>query len=304
MDVELGLKEFLGISNHVMTSNSPSTNILPLVIILFASIGVAIVMRYGKFVKNYVSKYRPVRPLPPTPYDNFQLDALQRIVDRLGRNFTILITIYGFLFVFIISQNFQHVSYSWAVIIWSGWILAIIVKTANIALSLTDILETTQIKVAAPTIYAYNRYYKHTTYLLVFAVAFSPVVFLPLNEQHHDDFELWSPQISILTIALGIIGVFFATYYFAQVYDLIKPVGIPNIYFMSIFLLATETLSSISAAPLSSVNVNLLGYVFVIPQVILIVLFASIWYPATITGMFIAYEENRRRLNREKNKTR
>lgn len=304
--MELELKEFLGISDQIMSTHGQIWNILPLVIILSVAIGLAILMKYNKSIKNYISKNRRYVPFPPTPYDNFELEQLQKIVDKLSRNFTILITIYGFLFVFIISQNFQHVSYSWTVIIWSGWVLAIIVRTANIALSLTDILETSEInktvKIAASMIYAYNRYYKHTTYLLVFAVAFSPAVFLSVDEQHHNDFKLWSPQISILTIALGIISVFLVMYYYAQVTDLVRP-GVPNIYFMSVFLLVTESLSSISSAPLSSVSVILLGYQFTIPLIVLVILFASLTYPATIAGQFIAYEENRRRLKREKNKT-
>ncbi|MBI1828787.1 MAG: hypothetical protein HY222_06240 [Thaumarchaeota archaeon] len=304
----IGLNEIVGISDQVkVIINNQPIDILLSIIVFFAAIGLAMIIRYNKFVKTYFYNYRTVKPFSPTPYDTFNLETLQRIVDKLSRNFTILITIYGFLFVFIISQNFQHVSYSWPVIIWSGWVLAIIVRSANIALVLTDTLERAQvngtIRIAASMIYAYNRYYKHATYLLVFAVAFSPAVFLPLNEQHRADTELWGSQISIPIIALGIIGVSLAAYYFAEVRDLIKPTGIPNIYFMSIFLLAIEPLSYISATPLSKMNVILLGYQFAIPQLLWVVLFAGWWYLSAAIGIMITVGSNYRKAQREKKET-
>lgn len=268
------LSEIISISDSVVT-NKPSVDISISVILFFTSITLGMVIRYSKFVKTYYFKRRTVT-LPSTPYEAFDFETLLGIADKLSKNLSILITIYGFLFVFIISQNFQHVTYSWPVIIWSGWVLAIIVRTANIALNLTDVMEIAKvndtIKTAANTIYAYNRYFRHTTFLLVFAVAFSPAVFLPLNESHRNDYELWNPQISIATIALGIIGVSFTVYYFARVNDLIKFIGIPDIYYMSIFILAIEPLSYLSAAPLSLLNVTLLGYTFLMPQLLQVVL--------------------------------
>ena len=277
----IGLSETLGISDNVTASCCIPYDITILVILLLVGSVMTLLLKFNKKIKELEVKSRPApkKGMFITPYDAFDEGTLQKIVDKLSRNFGILVTIYGFLFTFIISQNFQHVFSKWTVILWAGWVLAIIVKNANVALDLTDIVELAKKNnnsaYAAKKIYAYNRYFRHATFLLILAVAFSPVVFVPLSGNHDSDFAFWQPpSIAIVTIAIGISGVAFLGYYYSDVWDFLRP-GIPSMYFFATSIVISQAISHIATSPLDIVKVVVFGTKSDIPQLIFVLFMIS-----------------------------
>lgn len=280
----MNLTEIVGISDNVRVSCCFVIDLIYFAIIGVVGIIFTLMLRYSRFYKTYAIKDLDTTKPIVTPYENLDENALQKIVDKLSRNYGILITIYGLLFAFIISQNFQHVFSRWTVIVWIGCVLAIIVRSANIALSLTDVIEKGKtMDHVAKTVYSYNQYFKHTSFLLIIIIAFSPIIFLPISDQHESDFKIWDPQISVVTIALGIMAVSFAGYHFSDADDFLRP-GVPKLYFFVLSIVISESLSHINAAPLVAMPVSWLGTPLQIPQL----LWLFLWVVATYV-IFVGY---------------
>src|SRR4029077_1298702 len=148
--------------------------------IILSIIGISFIVLLRKI--EFLSKYlhlslgdKSTEKSIITPYDKLDRVSLEKIVDKLSSSFTILITIYGLLFTFIISQHFGLIFTHWTVISWTGWILAIIVRSASTALELSDIVERSSMDnklllKTARKIYAIKMYYKHTIFLLIPAI--------------------------------------------------------------------------------------------------------------------------------------
>lgn len=252
---------------------------------------------YDKFAK-YKSELVPIE----TPYDDFQITKLEKIVNNLSNNYRILITIYGILFAFIVSDNLRLAFSSWPYIIWTGWTLAIIVRTGITALDLTDIIEITdndpeKVKNTAKKINAYKSYFKHSLYLLVVAVAFLPMLYYTTGN-NQDFSSVWESNYSVLAVAWGIIGVFiFVFFLVVRVSEFRYLRGVEGYYVFAFFLLVFGALSVISESPLKPELVTLFGITQNIPNILSITLYFGFFLGfVTVLGLgqaLFAYFKNR-----------
>lgn len=232
------------------------------IVMLFGGIILIVLYREHSFFGGKNEKYKLAGSkdhfiVAKTKYDNLDITKLEKIVNKLINNYRILTTVYAVLFTFIISTNLDKSFSNWAFIIWSGWTLAIIVRTGVTSLELADILEITDektpIEQTARKIYAFNAYVKHALYLLVPAVAFLPVLFFG-TKITDDLMSYWDQDVIILSLAWGILGMFIFVYWFVvRVSQFIYTRGSEGFYLFAIILLVFGALQLGASSPIEPI---------------------------------------------------
>lgn len=139
-----------------------------------------------------------------TIYNDMEESDLRRIINNLNVSYPVLLVIYGILLAFVVSDKIILTLQSSYFVIWCGWILAIIVRSGMIVISLFDLGDITSKKTVGRTIEDAKKFFKMAIILLIPTVAFLPAVYV----EHESDSKvenLWTHELSITTIAFSII---------------------------------------------------------------------------------------------------
>jgi len=246
---------------------------------------ILLALRQNKRVSNLLqpglSEYSAKRvSKPATSYDKLDIEKLEKVVTKLNTNYRILITVYGVLLAFVVSNTMEFAFSNWAVIIWTGWILAIIVRTGTISLRLSDITELEAINTEeerqkiARLIYASKTYAKHALIVLILAIAFLPAIYVNPNNDFDQENLPWEPQITIFSIGLGIIGVTTFVYFFVMRFSEFQTYeGPQGLWLVTIILILIGIVPNIYHSPLEPIPVRIQdGTTFMIPQIIDVIL--------------------------------
>ncbi len=249
--------------------------------------------KFEIFLQEHNPRAKDSEYLPrKTEYDELSLDSLDKIRDRLNRNFAILITIYGLIFAFIISENLSRAFVSWSLIIWTGWVLAIIIRSGITTIELIDIIEIkkdNKEQGVAKQIFAAKTFFRHSLYLFVPALAFLPAIYFPTSMEFDLNHLPWSMQESVFTIALGILGVFAFVYFLTtRISEFETYNGIQGFWIFTLMLISMGGFSYISASPLSIEHITLFDYNIQIPNVFSVAL-SLIWYAGFISLIAFGY---------------
>jgi len=177
----------------------------------FSRIIISLRKRYNFFVKvngdggmpkSY--RYKNVR----------EKEQIIPIANNVSNNIKTLITIYGILLSFMIANQLSIASRSLTFAIWSGWILATIIRGGQFGYILSDIWETEQnLETAKEKIVSANLYYKRATYLFIPILALTPAFFFISDDKPAYQ---WNTSVSILSIALGIVIVTMIFYLYSS----------------------------------------------------------------------------------------
>lgn len=302
------LNESLSLQDQLVVHNNAfSMEIWYQIVLLFVAI-IFIILAQHKKIKSFLVTYlksTPNKQSYSTLYDNLTIPQLEKIVKKTSDNYRLLITVYGVLLAFVISGNLELAFSRWSLVIWGGWILAIIVRSGSFAMNLSDILEIYNIECAdikllvARRVYASQTFLKHALYLLVPAIAFLPVIFFEQKNNVVTNFS-WSPQVSILSIAVAISGVFFLLYYGgAKIQNFESKINSRDIWFYTMMLVGQMIANPVSS-PLQPVGVTFFGSVFQIPLVIEITIFIGMSLGVAIPSVwllaFIQYVRSRKKI--------
>jgi len=159
--------------------------------------------------KRFASWHRPPKKYKmKTPYDSTETEELKNIGTKLSQSFIALITVYGVLLAFVISDKIAFALTSWSFLIWTGWVLAVIVRAGLMLMSLVDMFEKKySIDFLRQKIFGIKEFFKLTLVMLPIAIAFLPA-FILLDDPSTKFFESlpWEENISILIGAFGILA--------------------------------------------------------------------------------------------------
>jgi len=221
-----------------------------------------------------------------TPYDNFSKEEIKDIVTRMNANYRVIITIYGVLLAFVISDRVGLVLINWNFLIWTSWLLAIIVRAGMISMSLFDLVETNSLDKAKKHLYASKIFFKNSLFLLLLGIALIPTFFTA--ETPDDIKEIltkypWHSEMSLFTTALAIFSVFLFFYYVPfKISNYVTKEGTQNLWVFGIFVLIFSFFIGSNFGPhLEAKEVVLFGFNAVIPLFYLYLLLsadlASLW---------------------------
>ena len=202
-----------------------------------------------------------------TPYENLdqpRLDkySLNNILNRISNNYRILVTIYGILLAFVVSDKISLIFSSWGFMLWTGWVLAVIIKAGWHLWEMSDLMERKNDLIEiSREVYNQKEFFKHMMILLVIAIAFLPsVVYL-----HEDSFDLstlpWSTSVTALTATLGILGMTFLFFFILHMFKFVEESGSLLVYAYVGTLFLLYFLSGFNDSPLEPQLVTLGGIV-------------------------------------------
>ncbi|WP_155991155.1 hypothetical protein [Candidatus Nitrosotenuis uzonensis] len=272
----MALQEFLGFNDGVTIHNTTHViDITPSVI--FGIFGIIVILLYTKtkllkFLEKGIARASDPITDHSTPYEQFHVDKLETIRNNILNNYRILITIYGILLAFVISDKISYVFSTWSMIIWLGYTLAVIVRTGMISLDLSDIIETeTNLIKLKVRLFAAKKFQKHNLYLLVVTVAFLPVVFLSPAPDIDKIMTLpWGIHITVLASAIAIIGTFLVFYFVPLKTRLFETRGgLFDTYIFVIMLIILSTLSYVFRSPVEQITISFLNNMHVVPGIVL-----------------------------------
>ena len=299
----LNLNESVSLQDQLIIYGSHPIEISIFVILLITG-GIFIILTQNKTIRKFLVtnlKWAKIKPEAYiTDYDNLTLEQLEKIVKKTSDNYRLLITVYGVLLAFVISGNLELAFSRWSFVIWCGWILALIVRSGSFAMNLSDIIETNnvvnaQVKLlVARRVFAAKTFLNHALYLLVVAIAFLPVIFFEKGSTDVSNLP-WLPQISILSIAVAIGGVFFVLYYGgAKIQNFESKVNSKDIWFYTMILVG-QMVANPTSSPLQPSEVTFFGSgIFQIPLVLEVITFFGfvigiafpfVWLMALITNL-------------------
>ncbi len=213
------------------------------------------------------------------PYEDLNMSQLTNIAERVTSNIRIVVGVYGVLLSFMVTTNLQIAFSSWIFALWTGWTLAIMIRAGNFASSIIDIEVIKSEELAAHKVFAAREFSKHAIYLLVIAIAFTPVFFLTPHDESVKKWEHWGIQYSLIAEALAIGGSWAAFYFliFAR-----KEFSIGQIpmaaYSLGILALGLNAAFFVNASPLDIVTAQAFGSgVFEIPAIFEWGMFAAVF---------------------------
>lgn len=262
-------------------------------ILVTIGVGFIILLLFLKtnILKNLSQKYKTKSGYryKENPYDKLEKPDLMNIISKTNTSYRIIIIIYGILLAFVVSDKISLALSSWYFIIWSGWILAIMVKAGAVSMALSDIAETRSINEVRNEIYAKKIFFKHSIYLLVLGIAFLPSFFMapePALETLEE--YKWGIEVSVATSATAI---FCSTLFFFfvsfRVSDYITTRGATKLYIFAGLLLVMGAIAYFSAPPLEPIELTLLYKpVSIVPMFFIVLLqFGNVFGFAMMGGL-------------------
>lgn len=270
------LIDIVNIQDQIQVSTSEPLFILPFLIAMIIGMTFLGLLYSNSKFNSWIFQRLYIKKLSVTPYDKLEKDELKQIISNLNNQYRVLITVFGILLTFIISDKISFALFSWNFIIWVGWILGVIVKSTWNMIGLSDIIER---KLSLEDIrfesYKNKQLIKHSFVILVFGIAFLPS-FMFLESPSEDKLNNlpWDKSVSILSGAIGIISITFA---FAWILGLAPNNVKQNIRLMYLSVILLFLFGSISSwSTLSPIEPKLVtlgaDITFKMPQIIVTII--------------------------------
>ncbi|MEX2191995.1 MAG: hypothetical protein WD717_01245 [Nitrosarchaeum sp.] len=202
-----------------------------------------------------------------TPYENLDqpiLDksSLDNIINRISNNYRILVTIYGILLAFVVSDKISLIFSSWAFMIWTGWVLGVIIKAGWHLWEMSDLIERKSDLIdISRDIYNQKEFFKHMMILLAIAIAFLPSVIYFHDDLFNPDTLPWGNSATAFIGAFGVLSITFLFFMILHLYRFVDEGGSLSVYSYvgSLFLLFF--LSGFNDSPLEPQLVTLGGII-------------------------------------------
>jgi hypothetical protein len=200
-----------------------------------------------------------------TPYeylDQSRLDktSLNNIVNRLSNNYRILVTIYGILLAFVVSDKISLIFSSWAFMIWTGWVLGVIIKASWHLWEMSDLIERKNDLIEiSRDVYNQKEFFKHMMILLVVAIAFLPPVIYLHNDSVSPDTFPWRESITALTATFGVLAMTFLFFMLLHLFKFVDESGSMPIYAYVGTLFLLYFISGFNDSPLEPQLITLGG---------------------------------------------
>lgn len=204
-----------------------------------------------------------------TPYDNLNAPDLEKIINKISNNFRIVITIYGVLLAFVVSDKISSSLSNWGFLIWAGWIIAIIIRASMHLYELSDIIERGwQLTYIRKTVFASNQFFKHSLIFFAIGIALLPSFFWVNTPTLEEIKNLpWNMSFSIFSGAFAILLITLVFYLLLWIFSAQFEGGKLNLFFYSLLLIGTSALDAASNnSPLTPVLVSIVGQKFFIPS--------------------------------------
>jgi len=269
------------ITPHSQTQPIKNTRLQPTDITIglsFVAVGVPLWIHARRNPKAFVllkekTHYGNIPELPII-YQNVSKPDLDSIINKISNNLIVLISIYGILLAFIISNNLTLSLESWAFTVWTGLILGIILRAAVHINRLSDATYL-QTEVAARYASEAKRFFKHAIYFFVLVVALTPSFSLipsKIGPDHQNSYVFWGESLALISAAVAIIAL---TVFFYYLTSLLRNKEISTIYLYLIFALSFASIFYLKTSPLDPINISVFHNYgpYQIPQV-----FFLIWY--------------------------
>ena len=229
--------------------------------------------------------YKP--PRVKNPYEGLSGPDISTIASNISRNLTSLGAIYGILLSFVIAAKIGIAFQSWVFYIWAGLILSMIVRSLLLANTLSEIAyrSTIPYKQKIATILTSRAFLKHSAYLFIAIIAFTPAFALINSNGSIEDRYSYLGDYLILTVAVSVIVV---TIFFIYVASSVP--GSTNIFYLwTLGPLILVTLF-LTHSPLEPVQVKFFSdSVFVFPFIILPVVFSGVFFSIVVIPLVAHY---------------
>jgi hypothetical protein len=169
---------------------------------------------------------------------------------------------YGILFALVISEKASLTFSSWAFIIWSGWVLAIIMRICHCAAVLLGDYHSWERKKKDKGLNGITKFVKHSTYLLVPTASFVPI-FAILETVSLEEVLTkypWGQDASLFLGAFSLASVAVFYYIFVLAFGNLTNLEYADVYMYSVALLWTLGIFSISLSPLAPTTNRVAGF--------------------------------------------
>jgi hypothetical protein len=194
-------------------------------------------------------------------YDNIPLSELNSVVKNMNVGYPAVLTVYGILLAFIVSDKIFLATSSWFFIVWSGWILAILVRTGLVIRKFFDVTETKNQTEIIRIVVDGKLFFKHAFYFLIPTIAFLPTFFftsVPSLEQIQD--LPWGEEITILSVVFSFIIMFIPFYALPLRSKRLATIsGVTEWYFVVIILIGLGAFAQYVSSPLEPLAVTIFG---------------------------------------------
>lgn len=286
METNLSFNEILGLRDSLTMLQTPHDITLYLILTILGVVFLILLFKNERVTKFFLSgKSLVSQDEIKNPYDAFDEIKLKSILDRLTNNYRILLAVYGILLAFVVSDKISYSLISWNFLIWSGYVLGVIMKAGWNLVDLTDIMERNPNK-ASRIIFRNKEFFRHTLILLAVAIAFLPAMTLveqPTKE--YFDSLPWKHEVSILSGAFGILSIAFLFFMILHLYETDNSQGIFSIYAYPALLFIFGNVSSWGLqSPIQPKLVSIGGFIQgEIPQIFV----TAVSFGTTAIGMMV-----------------
>lgn len=204
-----------------------------------------------------------------TPYEKSTPGDLEKIINKISNNYRIVITIYGVLLAFVVSDKLSSTLSNWSFLIWTGWIIAIIIRAGMHLYELSDIMERDyQLTYMRRTVFGANQFFKFSLIFFAIGIALLPSFFFIEAPTIAEIKDLpWNISLSIFSGAFAILLITFVFYLMLWLFSAQFKDGILNLFTYSLMLIGISAVNAFSTiSPLTPVSISLLGQKFLIPS--------------------------------------
>lgn len=253
-----------------------SAEIGPLIITTATGFVILFLFYKNNFVKRFSHKYstKDVQPTKEGRYDKFEQIQLTSIANKISNRYRILLIIYVVVLLFVLLNKASLAVTSWYFIVWIGWMLAIIFRTAGTSRMLSSAVKSHSTIQMRNKIYDAEISFRFSPYMLGLSIAFLTTLFIT-PQVAVDSFQYnWGFGVSVFTSILAIfcsaIFFYFLPFRFAAY---VTSSEIIKLFLFAGLLVATGVIASFTKPPLEPIEFTFLYKPLVIVPMFFIVVF-------------------------------
>jgi len=253
-----------------------SAEIGPLIITTTTGFVILFLFYKNNFLKGFSQKYNTKNVPPPKEdhYDKLEQIQLTGVASKISNRYRILLISYVVVLAFVLSNKAFLALSSWYFIVWIGWMLAIIFRTAGISRMLSSAVKSHSTIQSRNKIYHAEISFRFSPYLLGLSIAFLTTFFIT-PQVTVDSFQYnWGFDVSVFTSILAIFcsAIFFYFLPFRFAAYVISSETIKLFLFAGL-LVATGVIASFTKPPLDPIEFTFLYKPLVTVPMFFIVVF-------------------------------
>jgi len=227
-----------------------------------------------------------------TPYDELKEDEVDKIVSNIIGVLTVVGATYGILFALVTSEKASMAFSSWAFVIWSGWVLALLMRICNCGAILLGDYHLWDRGKRNEALYGISKFAEHSAYLLVPTASFVPL-FAIMKTISLDEIVAIYPWGQDTSLFLGVfsiasVAVFFYAFVLAMGRLTRRQYG--DIFTYVVILLWGIGLTSVSLSPLTPVTSKIVGFFLfepTVPSIVAVLVSVVLSMVGLLFGLFV-----------------